>query len=86
MSLSCWQALDSPSMILSSTVLEAFDGHVFKPHGILTDFPIEIGSKIVFVDVEVIDALLDYNEVCCFNYFSVLMFPPQRENSHYQPD
>ena len=40
MSLSCWQAFSSPTLILSPTVLKAFDGHVFKPHEILTALPV----------------------------------------------
>ena len=61
MSLSCWQYLVSPTLVSSSIVLKKFDGHVFKPHRILTTLPIEIGGKIVSIDVEVIDVSLDYN-------------------------
>ena len=61
MSLSCWKALSFATLVSSPTVLKAFDGHVFKPHNILTTLPIDIGGKIVSIDVEVIDALLDYN-------------------------
>lgn len=69
MSLSCWQALGSPTIVSSLIVLEAFDGHVFKPHGILTAFPIEIGGKNVSIDVEVIDSLLDYNLLLGITWF-----------------
>ena len=61
MSLSCWQALCSPTLVSSPAVLKAFDGHIFKPHGVLTTFPVEINGKTVPIDVEVIDAPLDYN-------------------------
>ena len=61
MSLSCWRALGSPTLVSSLTILKAFDGHIFKPHGILTALPIKIGSKTVTIDVEVIDSPLDYN-------------------------
>ena len=61
MSLSCWQALGSPTLVSSPTMLKAFDEHVFKPHGIVTTLPIEIGGKTVSIDVEVIDVALDYN-------------------------
>ena len=61
MSYSCWQALGSPTLIASQTVLKAFDGHLFSPHGILAAFPIEIGGKIVTVEVEVVNTPLDYN-------------------------
>ena len=45
----------------SQTILKAFDGHLFTPHGILAAFPIELGGKIVTVEVEVVNAPLDYN-------------------------
>ena len=61
MSLSCWKSLGSPTLISSLTVLKAFDGHVFKPHEILTAFLFEIGGKTISIDVEVIDVALDYN-------------------------
>ena len=61
MSLSCWQALVSPTLISSPTVSKAFDGHIFKPHRILTALPVEISGKTITIDVEVIDAPLDYN-------------------------
>ena len=42
-------------------MLKAFDGHVFKPHGIVRTFPIMLGGKVVTVEVEVVDAPIDYN-------------------------
>ena len=38
MSYTCWQAFGSPTLAASQTVLKAFDGHVFSPHGILNAF------------------------------------------------
>ena len=61
MSFTWWQALGSPTLTTSHTVLKAFDKHVFSPHGILTTFPIELGGKIVTVEVEVVNTPLDYN-------------------------
>ena len=61
MSFTCWQALGSPMLVASQIVLKAFDGHVFSPHRILTAFPIELGGKTVTVEVEVVNAPLDYN-------------------------
>ena len=61
MSYSCWQALGSPTLAASQTVLKAFDGHMFTPHGILTAFPIGLGGKTIIVEVEVVNAPLDYN-------------------------
>ena len=61
MSLGFWKALGSPTLKPSHTILKAFDGHSFLPHGLITDFPIELGGKIVQVDVEVVDAPIYYN-------------------------
>ena len=61
MSLSCWRALGSPDMIPSGALLKAFDGHTFKLHRIVPAFLVGLGGKMVTVDVEVVDAPLDYN-------------------------
>jgi hypothetical protein len=61
MSMSCWKALDSPKLDISTTLLKSFDGHMFHPHGIITTLPIELGGKTVFFVVEVVDAPLEYN-------------------------
>ena len=34
---------------------------MFSPHGILVAFPIGLGGKIVTIEVEVVNASLDYN-------------------------
>ena len=61
MSLSCWKALGSPELVPLNTLLTAFEGRSFRPHGILPDFEIKLAGKAVSVEVEVIDATLDYN-------------------------
>ena len=48
-------------LVASQIVLKAFDGHLFTPHGILAAFLIELGGKILTVEVEVVNAPLDYN-------------------------
>ena len=67
MSYSCWQALGSPTLASSQTILKEFDGHLFTPHGILTTFLIELGGKIVTIEVEVVNAPLDYNLLLGFS-------------------
>ena len=42
-------------------MLKAFDGHVFKPHGIVPLYPVMLGGKTVNVEVEVVDAPIEYN-------------------------
>ena len=61
MSLSCWKALGSPELVPSNTLLTAFDGRSFHPHGILPSIEIKLAGKAVSIEVEVIDAPLDYN-------------------------
>jgi hypothetical protein len=38
-----------------------FDGQGFHPHGLSQSLPIQLGGKNVTIDVEVVDAPLDYN-------------------------
>jgi hypothetical protein len=47
MSLSCWKALGSPQLTTSPAILKSFDGHLFKPHGIITPLPIELGGETI---------------------------------------
>jgi len=61
MSIRCWRSLGSPTLNQSLKILKAFDGHRFHPFGILQDLPIGVEGKIVNLDVEVVDAPLDYN-------------------------
>jgi len=42
-------------------MLKAFNGNTFKTHGIIRAFLVELGGKRSFVEVEVVDAPLDYN-------------------------
>jgi hypothetical protein len=59
--MTCWKSLVSPQITTSETILKAFDGHFFKPHGIFPSLPIELVGKTTFFKVEVINANLDYN-------------------------
>ena len=60
-SLSCWKSLGSPELVPLNTVLTAFDGRSFHPHCILPTFEIKLAGKEVSIEVEVIDAPLNYN-------------------------
>jgi hypothetical protein len=86
MSLACWKAIGQPILSLSPTLLTAFDGHSFQPHGIIPSFPMQLGGKTVCVEVEVVDASLDYNlllgrswtyamQAVVATVFRVLLFP-----------
>jgi hypothetical protein len=60
-SLACWKGLKSLALNKSPTMLRAFYGRGFHPHGLLQSLPIQLGGKTVTIDVEVVDAPLDYN-------------------------
>ena len=55
---SCWQDLGSPTLCTSKTIIKAFDGHLFTPHGILVAFPVELGGKTLTAEVEVVTSPL----------------------------
>ena len=45
MSFSCWKGLGSPELSQSATMLTAFDGRSFQPHGILPSLKVQLGGK-----------------------------------------
>jgi hypothetical protein len=61
MSLACWKGLKLPTLNKSPMMLRTFDGRVFHAHGLLQSLPIQLGGKTITVDVEAVDAPLDYN-------------------------
>ena len=61
MSLACWKGIGSPAAVPSATLLTAFDGHSHGPHGIFPAFPIYVRGKTVNIEVDIVDASLDYN-------------------------
>jgi hypothetical protein len=86
MSLACWKAIGQPELSPSPTLLTAFDGRSFRPHGIISSFPVQLGGKTVCVEVEVVDAPIDYNlllgrswtyamQAVVATIFRVLLFP-----------
>ena len=48
-------------MSKSVTMLTAFDGRSFRPHGILPSLKVRFGGKTIAIEVEVVDAPLDCN-------------------------
>ena len=69
LSLSCWKALGSPEIVTSPTTLKAFDGQGFQPHGLISALAVELGGKTIYIQVEVVDAPLDYNLLLGRNWF-----------------
>jgi len=86
MSSFVWNKLGSPELTPSAISLEAYDGRPSKPQGLYQNVPVKLGGKKVYIDIEVIDAPLDYNIILgrSFMYamnavassvFHLLMFP-----------
>jgi hypothetical protein len=61
MSFACWKLLKSLGLNQSPTMLRVFDGKGFRPHGLLQSLAVQLKGKIISVDVEVLDAPLNYN-------------------------
>ena len=61
MYLSCLKGLGSPELSQSATILTDFDGRYFRLHEILPSLKVQLGGKTVVIEVEVVDAPLDYN-------------------------
>jgi hypothetical protein len=88
MSLVYWKALGSSTLSKSLNMLTAYDGHSFRPHGIIPTFPVQLCGKMVEVEVELVDAPLNYNLLLGRNwtnamvisvsfFFHILCFPHQ---------
>ena len=61
MSLSCWKGLGSPTLSQCANMLTDFYGRSFCPHGIFPSLVVQLGGKTIAIEVEVVDAPLDYN-------------------------
>jgi hypothetical protein len=59
MSLASWKAIVQPILSPSPTLLTSFDGHSFRPDGIIPSFIVQLGGKTVGIEVEVVNAPLD---------------------------
>jgi hypothetical protein len=86
MSKTVWQKLSSHELIPSAITLRAYDGRPSSPEGIFQNVPVELEGKTILIDIEVIDAPLDYNILFGRSYmyamkevassiFRAMMFP-----------
>ena len=66
-SLACWKGLGFPMLSRSGIMLTHFDGIYFRPHGILPSLEVQFGGKTMSIEVEVVDAPLDYNHLLVRN-------------------
>jgi hypothetical protein len=56
-----WQKLSSPELVPPAITLRAYDGQPSSSEGVFQNFLIELGGKTILIDIEVINAPLDYN-------------------------
>jgi hypothetical protein len=61
MSKTVWQMLGSHELIPSAITLRAYDGRPSSPEGFFQNVPVELRGKTILIDIEVINAPLDYN-------------------------
>jgi hypothetical protein len=61
MSKTVWQKLGSLELIPSAITLQAYDRRPSSPEGLFQNVPVELGGKTILINIEVIDAPLDYN-------------------------
>jgi hypothetical protein len=87
-----WKKLDSLELVPSAITLRDYDGRPSSPEGIFQNVPVELGGKIILIDIEVIDAPLDYNilfgrsymysmKVVSSSMFHMMIFPIMEKSS-----
>jgi hypothetical protein len=86
MSKTVWQKLGSLEFIPFAITLRAYDGRPSSPEGLFQNVPVELVGKTILIDIEVINAPLDYNILFGRSYmyamkavassvFRTMMFP-----------
>lgn len=86
MFVNVWRKLGSLEVVPSTTTLWAYDGHRFQPKGLCKNVPFEMDGKTIWIDVEVVNAPLDYSILTDHSYmyhmqaidssvFHTMMFP-----------
>ena len=68
MSLTGWKGLGSPPLSKFGTMLTAFVGRSFRPHGILPSLQVQLGWNSMSIEVEVVHAPLDCNLLLGHNW------------------
>jgi len=71
--VSCWKAIGSPCLNQSPNTLKAFDGGGSCPYGILMNLFITLEGNTTELEVQVVDANLNYNILLGSAYFVFLM-------------
>jgi hypothetical protein len=74
LSTNAWQAFASPQLAPVTQNLLTFDRRVSQPLGILPQFPVTLGGKMVYVDVMVVHDPLDFNLLLGRDYVYVMRY------------
>jgi len=61
MSILCWKSIGPPPLNQYPNTLEAFDGRGSRPYGILMNLSVTLEGETIELEVEVVDANLNYN-------------------------
>jgi len=64
-----WKALSSPKFLIAQSQLLAYDKRPGESMGVLPQFPITLGGKIVLINMMVVDIPLDFNMLLGCYYF-----------------
>ena len=78
--MNAWKALGSPQLALVTHDLLDFNRRVIQCLGILPQFPVTLGGKMVYIDVMVVHDPLDFNfllrraHVYAMKYFVSTLF------------
>jgi hypothetical protein len=86
MSKAVWNKLVSPKLIPFTITLKPYDGCPSSPEGLFQNVPVELVGKTILINIEFIDAPLDYNILLRRSYlymmkdmassvFHTMMFP-----------
>jgi hypothetical protein len=73
MSFSCWRALGSIRILPSTMILRAFNGYYFKPHGIIPYFLVELGGKIISIEVVIVPLYYNLLFECSWTYVMMVV-------------
>ena len=68
MSKNVWQKLGSPELKPFVIILRAYDGHPSTLIGLYQNFLVFLAGKTVHIDIEVLDAHLDYKILLGWSY------------------
>jgi len=68
MATSVWKKLGSPDLSPFTITLHAWDGHPSQPLVLYRNFTVIVAGNTVSIDIEVIDAPLDYNILLGHSY------------------